>query len=96
MTQLILARATAESLFAEQSRLTNALCWAANFPSVGQKYLPVNPMRREPMSLARVKLLVVGHWGTTPGQNFISVHSNRVIKKFGLDMFHATTDRASQ
>jgi xylulose-5-phosphate/fructose-6-phosphate phosphoketolase len=96
VTQLILVRASADPLFAEHSRRTNALCWAANFSSVGQKYLPVNPLRREPMSLARVKLLLVGHWGTTPGQNFVSVHSNRVIKKFGLDMFNATTHRASQ
>jgi xylulose-5-phosphate/fructose-6-phosphate phosphoketolase len=53
---------------------------AANYLSVGQIYLYDNPMLREPLTLAHVKPLVVGHWGTTPGQNFIYVHLNRVIK----------------
>jgi xylulose-5-phosphate/fructose-6-phosphate phosphoketolase len=61
---------------------------AANYLSVGQIYLYDNPMLREPLTLAHVKPLVVGHWGTTPGQNFIYVHLNRVIKKFDLDMFY--------
>ena len=61
---------------------------AANYLSVGQIYLYDNPMLREPLTLAQVKPLVVGHWGTTPGQNFIYVHLNRVIKKFDLDMFY--------
>jgi phosphoketolase len=55
---------------------------AANYLSVGQIYLYGNPLLREPLSLAHVKPLVVGHWGTTPGQNFIYVHLNRVIKKY--------------
>ena len=61
---------------------------AANYLSVGQIYLYGNPLLREPLKLAHVKPLVVGHWGTTPGQNFIYVHLNRVIKKFDLDMFY--------
>jgi xylulose-5-phosphate/fructose-6-phosphate phosphoketolase len=61
---------------------------AANYLSVGQIYLYDNPLLREPLTLAHVKPLVVGHWGTTPGQNFIYVHLNRVIKKFDLDMFY--------
>jgi len=61
---------------------------AANYLSVGQIYLYDNPMLREPLKLAHVKPLVVGHWGTTPGQNFIYVHLNRVIKKNDLDMFY--------
>ncbi len=61
---------------------------AANYLSVGQIYLYDNPLLREPLRLAHVKPLVVGHWGTTPGQNFIYVHLNRVIKKFDLDMFY--------
>ena len=61
---------------------------AANYLSVGQIYLYDNPMLREKLTLAQVKPLVVGHWGTTPGQNFIYVHLNRVIKKFDLDMFY--------
>ena len=61
---------------------------AANYLSVGQIYLYDNPLLKEPLTLAHVKPLVVGHWGTTPGQNFIYVHLNRVIKKYDLDMFY--------
>ena len=61
---------------------------AANYLSVGQIYLYDNPLLREPLKLSHVKPLVVGHWGTTPGQNFIYVHLNRVIKKYDLDMFY--------
>jgi xylulose-5-phosphate/fructose-6-phosphate phosphoketolase len=61
---------------------------AANYLSVGQIYLYDNPLLREKLTMAHVKPLVVGHWGTTPGQNFIYVHLNRVIKKYDLDMFY--------
>jgi xylulose-5-phosphate/fructose-6-phosphate phosphoketolase len=61
---------------------------AANYLSVGQIYLYDNPLLKEPLKMSHVKPLVVGHWGTTPGQNFIYVHLNRVIKKFDLDMFY--------
>src|SRR5277367_6636742 len=61
---------------------------AANYLSVGQLYLYDNPLLKKPLELSHVKPLVVGHWGTTPGQNFIYVHLNRVIKKFDLDMFY--------
>ncbi len=61
---------------------------AANYLSVGQIYLYDNPLLKEPLQLAHVKPLVVGHWGTTPGQNFIYVHLNRVIKEHDLDMFY--------
>src|ERR1035438_10599156 len=61
---------------------------AANYLSVGQIYLYDNPLLKEPLTLSHVKPLVVGHWGTTPGQNFIYVHLNRVIKKYDLDMFY--------
>jgi xylulose-5-phosphate/fructose-6-phosphate phosphoketolase len=54
---------------------------AANYLSVGQIYLYDNPLLRKPLELAHVKPLVVGHWGTTPGQNFIYVHLNRVIQE---------------
>jgi xylulose-5-phosphate/fructose-6-phosphate phosphoketolase len=65
------------------------LYWrAANYLSVGQIYLYDNPLLREPLTLAHVKPLVVGHWGTTPGQNFIYVHLNRVIKKYDLSMIY--------
>ena len=66
----------------------NAYWRAANYLSVGQIYLYDNPLLREPLRLSHVKPLVVGHWGTTPGQNFIYVHLNRVIKKYDLDMIY--------
>jgi xylulose-5-phosphate/fructose-6-phosphate phosphoketolase len=69
-------------------RKTHAYWRAANYLSVGQIYLYDNPLLKEPLQLAHVKPLVVGHWGTTPGQNFIYVHLNRVIKKYDLDMFY--------
>ena len=61
---------------------------AANYLSVGQMYLYDNPLLKKPLELAHVKPMVVGHWGTTPGQNFIYVHLNRVIKEHDLDMFY--------
>jgi xylulose-5-phosphate/fructose-6-phosphate phosphoketolase len=61
---------------------------AANYLSVGQIYLYDNPLLREPLSLSHIKPLIVGHWGTVPGQNFIYVHLNRVIKKYDLNMFY--------
>ena len=61
---------------------------AANYLSVGQIYLYGNPLLREPLTLAHVKPLVVGHWGTTPGQNFIYVHLNRTIRLHDLDMIY--------
>ena len=61
---------------------------ASNYLSVGQIYLYDNPLLREPLTLAHVKPLVVGHWGTTPGQNFIYVHLNRVIVERDLDMIY--------
>jgi xylulose-5-phosphate/fructose-6-phosphate phosphoketolase len=69
-------------------RLTDAYWRAANYLSVGQIYLYDNPLLREPLTLAHIKPVIVGHWGTTPGQNFIYVHLNRVIKKYDLDMIY--------
>jgi len=66
----------------------NAYWRAANYLSVGQLYLRDNPLLREPLKLSHVKSMLLGHWGTTPGQNFIYVHLNRVIKKFDLDMIY--------
>ena len=61
---------------------------AANYLSVGQLYLKDNPLLREPLTLDQVKPNVVGHWGTAPGQNFVYVHLNRIIKKYNLDMIY--------
>ncbi len=64
----------------EQLRLMQAWWRAANYLSVGQIYLLANPLLREPLKLEHVKPRLLGHWGTTPGLNFIYVHLNRVIK----------------
>src|SRR5471032_3009795 len=61
---------------------------AANYLSVGQIYLCDNPLLQRPLALTDVKHMLLGHWGTTPGQNFIYVHLNRIIKKLDLDMIY--------
>jgi xylulose-5-phosphate/fructose-6-phosphate phosphoketolase len=61
---------------------------AANYLSVGQIYLLDNPLLQEPLTLAHIKPRLLGHWGTTPGLNFVYVHLNRVIKKYQLDMIY--------
>jgi xylulose-5-phosphate/fructose-6-phosphate phosphoketolase len=61
---------------------------ATNYVSVGQIYLLDNPLLREPLTLDHVKPRLLGHWGTTPGLNFIYVHLNRVIKAYDLDMIY--------
>ena len=76
------------TLSSDQLHDIHAYWRATNFVSVGQIYLYDNPLLREPLTLAHVKPLVVSHWGTTPGQNFIYVHLNRVIKEYDLDMFY--------
>jgi xylulose-5-phosphate/fructose-6-phosphate phosphoketolase len=61
---------------------------AANYLSAGQIYLCDNPLLRESLKPSHVKPMLLGHWGTAPGQNFIYVHLNRVIKKYDLDMIY--------
>ena len=63
---------------------------AANYLSVGQIYLYDNPLLKRPLALEDVKHMLLGHWGTTPGQNFIYAHLNRVIKKYDLDMIYVS------
>jgi xylulose-5-phosphate/fructose-6-phosphate phosphoketolase len=77
-----------KTLSGDELRRINAYWRAANYISVGQLYLYDNALLREKLTLAHVKPLVVGHWGTTPGQNFIYVHLNRIIKKYDLNMFY--------
>jgi len=61
---------------------------AANYLSVGQIYLRDNPLLHQPLAPAHIKHLLLGHWGTTPGQNFIYVHLNRLIRQYDLDMIY--------
>src|SRR6187551_1602199 len=63
---------------------------AANFLSVGQIYLLDNPLLREPLTNAHIKPRLLGHWGTTPGLNFIYAHLNRVIKTHDLNLIYVT------
>ena len=69
----------------EQARL-HAYWRAANYLAVGQIYLLDNPLLTEPLTLAHIKPRLLGHWGTTPGLNFINVHLNRLINAHDLDM----------
>ena len=57
---------------------------AANYLSAGQLYLLSNPLLKRPLKITDIKRNIVGHWGTVPGQNFIYVHLNRIIKKYNL------------
>src|ERR1700729_485716 len=61
---------------------------AANYLAVGQIYLLANPLLREPLQAQHIKPRLLGHWGTTPGQNFIYVHLNRIIRQYDLDMIY--------
>ncbi|MEO8383835.1 MAG: phosphoketolase family protein, partial [Betaproteobacteria bacterium] len=63
---------------------------AANYLSVGQIYLRANPLMKKPLALAHVKHMLLGHWGTTPGQNFIYAHLNRAITEYDLDMIYVS------
>ncbi|MDH3280971.1 MAG: phosphoketolase family protein [Gammaproteobacteria bacterium] len=79
---------TNETLDAEQLRKIDAYWRAANYLSVGQIYLLDNPLLRQPLDKAHVKPRLLGHWGTTPGLNFVYAHCNRIIKKHDLDMIY--------
>jgi len=85
-----LAKVSVDSrpLSPEELRKMNAYWRAANYLSVGQIYLYANPLLREPLKLEHVKPRLLGHWGTTPGLNFIYVHFNRVIKKCDLNVVY--------
>jgi xylulose-5-phosphate/fructose-6-phosphate phosphoketolase len=72
----------------EQLRTLDAYWRAANYLSVGQIYLLDNPLLREPLRIEHVKPRLLGHWGTTPGLNFIYAHLNRVIREHELSMIY--------
>ncbi len=74
----------------EELRKMDAWWRAANYLSVGQIYLLDNPLLKVPLTLEHIKPRLLGHWGTTPGLNFIYVHCNRLIRKFDLDMIYVT------
>src|SRR6187401_1566428 len=72
----------------DELRLIDAYWRAANYLSVGQIYLLANPLLREPLRLDHIKPRLLGHWGTTPGLNFIYVHMNRAIQERKLDAMY--------
>jgi xylulose-5-phosphate/fructose-6-phosphate phosphoketolase len=77
-----------QPLSTKELRKMNAYWRAANYLSVGQIYLYANPLLREPLKLEHVKPRLLGHWGTTPGLNFIYVHFNRLIKKYDRNVIY--------
>src|SRR5690349_8311430 len=84
------AKNSDQLLSTEELRKIDAYWRAANYLSVGQIYLYKNPLLREPLKLEHIKPRLLGHWGTTPGLNFIYVHLNRLIKKLGLNVIFVT------
>ncbi|MEJ2324430.1 MAG: phosphoketolase family protein [Nitrospirota bacterium] len=79
-----------KGLSGKELELIDAYWRAANYLSVGQIYLYDNPLLREPLKIEHIKPRLLGHWGTTPGLNFIYVHLNRAIKKHDLNMIYIT------
>src|SRR5450432_2671714 len=79
-----------DTLTPELLNAMDAYWRAANYLSVGQIYLYDNPLLKRRLTLADVKHMLLGHWGTTPGQNFIYVHLNRIIKKYDLNMIYVS------
>ncbi|MGE0058887.1 MAG: phosphoketolase, partial [Dehalococcoidia bacterium] len=79
------ATSAATTLTTGELQTLDAWWRAANYLSVGQIYLLDNPLLREPLQRAHIKPRLLGHWGTTPGLNFVYVHLNRVIKARGLE-----------
>jgi xylulose-5-phosphate/fructose-6-phosphate phosphoketolase len=81
-------RGLAAPPFEEDVGLVDAWWRAANYLSVGQIYLKDNPLLRQPLRPEHIKLRLLGHWGTTPGLNFIYAHLNRLIKRRGLNAIY--------
>ncbi|MBA3477698.1 MAG: phosphoketolase family protein [Lautropia sp.] len=82
--------ATSDPLSPEELARMDAWWRAANYLSVGQIYLYDNPLLKEPLTLAHVKPRLLGHWGTTPGLNFVYVHLNRIIKRLDANVIYIT------
>jgi xylulose-5-phosphate/fructose-6-phosphate phosphoketolase len=80
--------ATPVSLSPEELQKVHAYWRAANYLSVGQIYLYDNPLLREPLRQKHIKPRLLGHWGTTPGLNFVYVHLNRMIRKHDLNVVY--------
>ncbi len=79
-----------EALTQKDIEAIDAYWRAANYLSIGQIYLYDNPLLKEPLKLDHIKPRLLGHWGTTPGLNFIYVHLNRIIKTWNLNVIYIT------
>jgi xylulose-5-phosphate/fructose-6-phosphate phosphoketolase len=79
---------TTTTVYEQELILLDRYWRAANYLSVGQIYLMDNPLLREPLQAEQIKPRLLGHWGTTPGLNFIYAHLNRIIKARGLDLLY--------
>ena len=90
MGKVMIHPETEKVLSQEEMELIHAYWRAANYLSVGQIYLMDNPLLEEPLKLEHIKPRLLGHWGTTPGLNFIYVHLNRIIKQYDLNMIYIT------
>src|ERR1700681_4163059 len=77
-------------LSSAELRKMDAYGRAANYLSVGQIYLYDNPLLNKPLTLEHIKPRLLGHWGTTPGLNFIYVHLNRIIRQYDLNIIYVT------
>ena len=88
MEDATLAASHSQPLGEDELKAIDAYWRAANYLAVGQIYLLDNPLLREPLTLAHVKPRLLGHWGTTPGLNFIYAHLNRLIRTRDLDMLY--------
>jgi xylulose-5-phosphate/fructose-6-phosphate phosphoketolase len=85
-----LSKVSEQPLTPEELGKINAYWRAANYLSVGQIYLFANPLLREPLKIEHVKPRLLGHFGTTPGLNFVYAHFNRLIKKYDLNVINIT------
>ena len=83
-------KTSAKTLDPESTAQDGCLLARRKLPSVGQIYLYDNPLLKKPLTLAHIKPRLLGHWGTTPGLNFIYVHLNRVIKEHDLNVIYIT------
>ena len=85
-----MTQSTPWTLPPDDLRRIDAYWRAANYLSVGQIYLCDNPLLKQPLAAAHIKRMLLGHWGTTPGQNFLYTHLNRVIRKYDLNMIYVS------
>src|ERR1041385_5417473 len=88
MNQLAIDRPNATQLSGAELRDIDAYWRACNYLALGMLYLRDNPLLLEPLAVEHIKQRLVGHWGSDPGQSFVWVHLNRLIKKYDLNAIY--------